>query len=214
MKRFATVLTLVCLWLLPTSAAKAHPHTWIDVDVRVVFDAEGRVTGLRQMWLFDAYYSMFVVEGAPKSADGTVEQAALDALLAQNLKGLSEANYFTYIYSGEAVLGTGMARDGASRMVEDRLEMTFFVPLDEPVEATDLALRYKIYDPSYYVEMLHLNGAESVELVSAPGNCRLTLQKPEPSESDFMYAASLSQTETGYDGLGQLFAETVSVTCG
>lgn len=214
MKRWWGALVLACALIGLPSIAKAHPHTWIDYTVRVVFDAEGRIAGLHEMWLFDAYYTMFVVEGARKLADGAPAQEALDAVLAENIKNLGEYAYFTHVHSGETRLKTELATDAKTRMVGDRLEMSFFVPLAAPVEAKGLPFTYSIYDPSYYVEMLHVKGDGSITLENASKTCAADKKTPEPTMSETMYAASLPPSEQGYDGLGRVFAETVTVTCG
>lgn len=213
MRSLAAVLLMFLVAGAP-SPAKAHPHTWIDYIVQVKFDDKGRITGLHETWLFDAYYTMFVVEGAQKLANGAPPQESLDAVLAENIKNLGEYAYFTHVHSGETRLKTELATDATTRMVGDRLEMSFFVPLSEPIEANDLAFVYSIYDPSYYVEMLHVKGKGSVELVGAPKGCKYALKKPNPTMSETMFAASIPPSEQGYDGLGRVFAETVRVTCG
>jgi len=205
------VLSLLCV-LLWQGRAYAHPHTWIEFDIRVVFDDQGHVTGLHETWLFDEYYTMFVVEGAEKLT-GTEQQDALNALLAENLKNLAEYKYFTHIYSGETPLETKIAENAATRMTGDRLEMSFFLPLVEPVGARELAVSYQIYDPTYYVEMLHYKGKDSITLDGAT-DCAAKLNEANPDPSETLYASSLAQSETGYDGLGKLFAETAIIKCG
>lgn len=214
MKRLIAVLAVLCALPLLPGRSEAHPHTWIDYTVKVVFDASGKITGLHETWLFDAYYTMFVVEGAQKLKNGAPPQEALDALLANNIKNLGEYHYFTHMRSGDTELKTVLARDAKTRMVGDRLEMSFFVPLSEPVEAKDLAFNYAIYDPTYYIEMLHAKGDGSIALDGAPAACKARKKTPNPSMSDTMYAASLPPSEKGDNGLGRLFAETVRVTCG
>lgn len=212
MKRFVFAVVSLLVFLLWQGRAYAHPHTWIEFDIRVTFDDQGRVTGLHQTWLFDAYYTMFVVEGAEKLT-GAEQQDALNALLAENLKNLAEYRYFTHIYSGETPLETKIAENAATRMAGDRLEMSFFLPLAEPVEARELAVSYQIYDPTYYVEMLHYTGKDSITLDGAAG-CQAKLIEANPDPSETLYASSLAQSETGYDGLGKLFAETATIKCG
>ncbi|MBM3523971.1 MAG: DUF1007 family protein, partial [Alphaproteobacteria bacterium] len=49
--RFALWLFCAFASLAPV-AAWAHPHSWIDIEVEVLFDGEGRVRALRQDWIF------------------------------------------------------------------------------------------------------------------------------------------------------------------
>ena len=55
---------LVAMSALSPTPLSAHPHVWADVKVRVLFDDKGQVRALHQYWLFDDYYSAFVLSGA------------------------------------------------------------------------------------------------------------------------------------------------------
>jgi len=200
--------------LLCASPVHAHPHVWVDIKVRVLFDAQGRVSALHETWLFDDYYSAFALTGADKDGDGKPDQNLLDEVLAENLKNLAEYNYFTRVMSGETVVATGTARDAASRVQDKRLEMSFLLPLDTPVSANDLPLRYAVYDPTYYIEMVHAEAPDAVTLADAPKGCEFQLKQPDPDPEQVVLAASLDKTQTAGNGLGGYFAEEVYLTCG
>ena len=61
-------LALACA-AIQTRVADAHPHAWIDVRVTVLFDGDGAITGLRQSWLFDEFYTAFATEGLDGDGD-------------------------------------------------------------------------------------------------------------------------------------------------
>jgi ABC-type uncharacterized transport system substrate-binding protein len=50
-------LIALCGLLAGSTAALAHPHVWVAARSEVVFDAEGRILGLRNAWEFDEMYS-------------------------------------------------------------------------------------------------------------------------------------------------------------
>lgn len=204
---------LFVLVSVPSSPAKAHPHAWIDVSVRVLFDDAGNFRGIHQTWLFDDFYSMFVLEGAMQIGGGTPSQAALDQLLAENMKNLGEYDFFTEIRSGETQLSTADPLNAETRIVGNRLEMSFELPLVERARIDDMPMSYAIYDPTYYIEMVHAKGDDVITVENAPGSCTVDLQQPSPDPEQTLYAASLGPSETGSDGLGRIFAETVTVTC-
>jgi ABC-type uncharacterized transport system substrate-binding protein len=200
--------------LLFSGKATAHPHAWIDVSIKVVFDDQGQVTALEQTWLFDEFYSMFVMEGAMQLGGGVPSQEALDALLAENMKNLAEYRYFSEALSGETELQFAPPENAATRESHGRLEMSFKLPLQQPVAADAIPLTYAIYDPTYYIEMLHAEKSDAIVLQNAPDGCEANLIEPTPDEAEVLYAAALGQSETGFDGLGRVFAERVMVTCG
>lgn len=42
--------------LLAAGPASAHPHVFIDAKADVVFDDQGRITAIRNVWRFDDAY--------------------------------------------------------------------------------------------------------------------------------------------------------------
>ena len=211
-KTLLGVLLIMLLWV--PVPAKAHPHAWIDVSVTVLLDDDGRVRGLHQTWLFDDFYSAFVMEGAISIGGGKVSQEALEVLLKENMNNLAEYNYFTEITSGESPLATLPPVNATTRVVGNRLEMAFEVPLAEPVTVDAIPVNYAIYDPTYYIEMVHIESDDNVTFDKTSSSCSAIIAQPNPDPEKFLYANSLDQSEQGYDGLGRYFAEVVTITCG
>ena len=198
---------------LAAPPAVAHPHAWIDLTVEVAFDAEGRVAALTETWLFDEFYTVFVIQGADRDGDGTPDQDALDAVMNENMKNLAEYDYFTEVRSGDAEIATGEARATSTRMTDGRLELKFTVPLSDPVSVADMPFRYAVFDPTYYIEMVHAEVDRPVTLAGAPAGCTAAVIQPDPDPEQVVLAASLDRTESAGDTLGKFFAETVRVTC-
>lgn len=212
-KKAALACLLASMALAP-KPVNAHPHVWADVKVQVLFDDKGQVHALHQYWLFDDYYSAFVISGADMNKDGKPDQAALDEVLAENMKNLKEYNYFSRAWSGDVRIETGEPSDLATGVSGNRLQMSFVLPLAEPVAANDLPFRYAIFDPTYYIEMVHAESEDAVTLVSAPEACKSEIRQPNPNPEQVSLAASLDRTQSAGDTLGLFFAETVYVTCG
>lgn len=203
---------------LAPEAARAHPHGWIDVRVELQFDAAGAVVSLRQSWLFDPYYTAFATEGLDGDGDGRPDAAALAELLEVNLTNLADYGYFTEAALGGRPLAFGAPEAAASALRSDRLEMSFLLPLAEPADPGEGGLVYRVYDPTYYIEMLHAEEPPAVRLVEAPAGCdyRIAPAAPNPEVVALAAAADRSQRSVpGFESgnLGALFAETVTVTC-
>ena len=204
---------IVAALLLVSVRAEAHPHAWIDLSVRVIFGADGRVAALRQTWLFDDFYSLYVLDGAEEKG-AMPSQEGLDALMVSNMKNLADYKYFTQLSSGETPLSFGDPTNMATRMNGKRLEMTFELPLTAPVHADDIAFTYAIFDPTYYIEMLHAKADDAVALIGAPDGCKATINEPNPDPDQIILAASLAQEDTSGGEIGRFFAQDVRVTCG
>ncbi|RED45783.1 DUF1007 family protein [Aestuariispira insulae] len=214
MRPFFKYLIVLLPTLIPLSGALAHPHAFVDIRVEVLFDQEGRITALRQHWLFDEFYSAYATDGQDKDGDGKPDQDALDLLAKSNLSNLRDYDYFTLARQNDAQPAYGLPDNIVSSMRQDRLEMSFTLPFETPLPLSESPFTYAIFDPSYYVEMLHVDGNDAVIMDGAPTGCDFTLTKPNPDPSVASYAASLDKTESGGNDLGLSFAEQVTVSCG
>lgn len=199
-------------------AAQAHPHGWIDVRVELQFDTSGAVESLRQSWLFDPYYTAFATEGMDGDGDGRPDTAALAELLQVNLTNLADYGYFTEATLGGRPLAFGAPEAAASAMRGDRLEMSFLLPLAEPADPARGGLVYRVFDPTYYIEMLHAEEAPAVRLLGAPAGCDYRIEPPAPNPEVAALAAAVDRSQRAVPGfearsLGALFAETVTVSC-
>lgn len=192
--------------------AAAHPHAWIDFTVRVIFGEDGRVTGLRETWVFDEFYSAFATDGMDRDGDGRPVQDALDELMRLNLQGLSEFDYFTRVEAGDGRMPLAGVSETSTEFEGHRLRMSFLLEFEEPIPA-GATFRYAIFDPTYYVEMLHAETSDAVVLERAPPDCRHDLEAPNPNPEMVALAYSLDQTQSAGDGLGVHFAEWVTVRC-
>lgn len=192
----------------------SHPHAWIDLWIDVLFDEAGDVTGLRQTWLFGDFYSAWAVEGLDRDGDGVPDPDKLAELLRENMKNLAEIGYFTTVKIGEDPVNFAKVSEMSSRMRGNRLEMTFVVPFAKAVPATDKPLVYAVYDPTYYIEVLHAEAKDTIRLRGAPDGCRYRREEANPNPETVALAAALDRTQTAGDGLGVLFAEKVTVQCG
>ncbi len=211
-RTFLSILFGLAATVLAMQAANAHPHAWIDLRSGVILNAEGKVEALTLEWRFDEFYSAFVLEDIVRA--GEVTEEALQTLVRENMVSLRDYNYFVEAqYDGKPV-ALGDARDGTMVEKNKRLVMQFVVTLAEPVDPKTHEFEYAVYDPSYYVEILHVEN--DLVTVGGPGagECLATIKTPDPDAEAVGLAASLGKNEQGPSGLGRLFAEVVSVACG
>ena len=191
--------------------AEAHPHAWVDVRSGLVFDDDGRIAAIEEEWFFDYLYTALVKEQL-SSEDG-LSQDILDELARTNLESLADYDYFTVVTVDDTAVAIAQVTDYETGMRDDRLWMKFRVPLAEPIDPGEHAVSYSIYDPSYYVEMLHIEGDPIVLTGGAPQTCSALVEAAHPSFDEVALAAAFDQTQTGPANLGSLFAEWVHVSC-
>lgn len=188
--------------------AAAHPHVWIDLRGTVVLDAQGRVTAIEQEWLFDPFYTVFATEGLSGAEE------ALTSLAKESLQNLRPHDYFTEVHAGGAKAPLGTVSEFESELRDGRLWMRFVVPLVTAIDPTKQAFTYAVFDPTYYIEILHLEddvvafrGADAV-------GCSGLIVPPTPTVDAVMLAQAMDQDAEPDTALGGVFAERVEVTCG
>ncbi|WP_239495385.1 DUF1007 family protein [Salinicola halophilus] len=212
------LLALVAVGL--SSPAFAHPHGWVDISVEGVFDEAGRLAALRQQWRMDPFYSQVVMEEMSSLDDGTTMPERLDALGVEIRNNLATQDNLTTITLDGAPVAQGEVRNTNTEVRGDRLVFSFVLPLASPVPMAGHELDYRIFDPTYYIEMVHEANADGSEplpgaltLAGAPAGCSTHIVKADPDPSKVMEAAMLDKTESGEPNLGRFFAETGEIRC-
>jgi len=193
--------------------ASAHPHAWIDRRTEIVFGESGAVDGLRQTWTFDEYYTIYALDGLDEDQDGVIEKEVLDGLLKQIMGKLGPYRFFTDAKVAGETAEIGLHPERSHGYEDGRFIISFEVTFPNPIAVAETPLVYGVFDPTYYIEILHEKGDEAVQLVNAPAECHSTLVKPEPSFEMMTLAASADVDVTANDTLGAAFAERVTIAC-
>ncbi|MFW5680572.1 MAG: DUF1007 family protein [Pseudomonadota bacterium] len=203
-------LAATALGLGLAGPAAAHPHGWIDIQTRLVFDQAGRLAAIEQAWLFDELYSAFILEEF--AAAGQSVEDGLAELGQADITALAEYDYFTVVEKAGAPVPLARVESFANGIAAERIWLKFELPLAEPVDPATDDLRYAVFDPTYFVEVAHLG--EPPVTFAGRDDCRFELIPPEPPSEMVWLAAALDRTQSAGDGLGIHFAEWVTIRCG
>nr|WP_224104562.1 DUF1007 family protein [Halomonas aquamarina] len=213
-RRWALGAGIIGLMLSPLAAA--HPHGWIDFSIRVLTDDDGVMRGLHQTWRMDPFYSLVVFEELTQ-VDGTSLDEGLDQLGLEIRNNLAEQHYFTDIRLDGEPLALGEASEYTARENDGRLAFTFILPLETPQPLAGHTLDYQIFDPTYYIEMVHEADGNQPDpdalVLHGEPVCELTILGADPDPELVMQAALLDVDEEGEPGLGRHFAETGHIDC-
>lgn len=193
--------------------AQAHPHEWIDLRVRLIFDDDRRLTAMEQSWMFDPFFSAYVLdELTDQRPDRAAIAAKAEALGPEMVGNLAKHGFLNdWHFDGEPVTGLSGSFVG-TRVTRDQLELTFRLDLDQPLELRGSRFEYSVFDPTYYIEILHAR-RHLPELRGAPRGCRREIIEPAPPEDLAAFAASLDQNAESDEGLGIHFAERAVIEC-
>jgi ABC-type uncharacterized transport system substrate-binding protein len=187
--------------------AQAHPHHWIDVFAEWQFDTKGLVRGVKLRWLFDDYYSVLLVDDAATTGE------QLQAILNKILSNTAKHNYFIRIEHKGSKVKFGTPEQAGIGVQDHRIEIEFHLPMKVPLDPRKSDIVYRVAEPTYYFEMLHAEEGPAIVLNGASSACRYQLEPPKPDAALVAYAASLGINESGGNGLGIQFAETVTIRC-
>lgn len=203
---------LILALLFVGGAAQAHPHAWIDLRVSLLFGADGRLEALQQQWAFDPTYSLLLLEDVAARHPDIELDAALQLMTERMLANLREYDYFTEIALGTQRLEVEDARNAALALRASRLHIQFEIPLEPARPDPTRPLRYAVYDPSYWIEVLH--DPDDVIHLDGGHDCMAEIARPRPEPWLITYAGTLNREQRApIEDLGRSFAEVVSIEC-
>ncbi|WP_404414303.1 DUF1007 family protein [Vreelandella aquamarina] len=216
--RRAVRLSLLVSVLLVSSVAQGHPHGWIDLSVKVISDKQGRVTALEQRWRMDPFYSLVVMEELGQVEGASMEQGLAE--LGREIRdNLAPMGYFTEIQRDGNAVDTGDVSEYTTRIGDGRLVFMFRLPLAEPQPLEGSQLSYQVFDPTYYLEVVHEADTQqrindnALTLQQPMPACAVSVTPADPDPEMVMRAAMLDVDEQGEPGLGRYFAETGLMDC-
>lgn len=241
---WSILFTWFALAGLPMSA-EAHPHAWISVKTSVIVNDKGEAVALREHWLFDRTYSAYASADLSPHKNGKFTEADLLPLAKENIHNLKEFSCFTVFEDAEGKsIKLEEAKDiasayekappsakqkvivyalpkGAPPEKDDasakQIAMDFTVPLATPVDLRKASATYRIYDPTYYVDMAHYEH-DPVSFVSATdgspvASCHGKVELPKVDQAMIFNAAALDKNATAPNDLGYYFSEKVTLSC-
>ncbi|MEC9294630.1 MULTISPECIES: DUF1007 family protein [Halomonadaceae] len=202
--------------LLASPLAMAHPHGWIDMSVRVITNDDGAVTGLHQTWRMDPFYSLVVMEEL-QQVPGTSLEQGLDQLGSEIRNNLTPQHYFTEVRIGDKPQTFGEVTEYTALERDGRLTFMFILPLTSPQPLSGQVLEYQVFDPTYYIEMVHEEEGDEPSpqalILNGEPDCTLSVLPADPDPEKVLQASLLDVDEEGEPGLGRHFAETGRVDC-
>jgi ABC-type uncharacterized transport system substrate-binding protein len=130
--------------------AAAHPHVWVKVETKVVYD-KGAVTAFSHRWTFDDLYTAMAIQGLDANNDGTYDRKELAELAQVNMDGLKEFDYFTFAKLGPGDLKLAEPKEYWLEVNDGVLTLNFVLPLATPVLAEAEGFTFAVTDPSYFI---------------------------------------------------------------
>lgn len=195
------------------SPALAHPHVWVTAKAEIVYGDDGKVTGVRHAWTFDAAYSAYVTQGLDKDGDGKLSAEELQELAKVNAESLVDFDYFTVLKLNGAKQGFDAPREYGMALDKGQATLTLVLPVKEPRGSKTVSL--EVYDPTYFVSFALAEGDDAVRLAGAPKGCVATVSRPKPVDTAQQQKLSEQFFEalTSASNIGAGFANRAIVAC-
>lgn len=186
--RIAAALLFVLAVIGTAQIARAHPHVFVDAKAEIVFDGDGRIESVRNIWRFDEAFSAYATFGLDENEDGELSPDELAPLAKVNVEALAEFDFFTYLEFGETIADFTPPTEYFLTYDGVHLTLYYTLPLAAPLAAVTPA-KLDVFDPEYFVAFDFVDD-EPARLVDAPDGC--TVEYHPPGELDAQTMAILS----------------------
>jgi len=161
------------------SPASAHPHILIDARAEILFNAQGLLVAVRNVWDFDDAFSAFAIQGYDTRNNGNPTRADLQPLAEINLKSLKEYGYFTQVKIDGTLVAVGHPEDYYDIFADEKLTLRFTLPLAKPLDVHGKTVEIDVYDPAYFAAITFAKKSP-VRLAGNATGCESIIHRPEP----------------------------------
>jgi ABC-type uncharacterized transport system substrate-binding protein len=159
--------------------AVAHPHVLIDAHTELVFNAQGQLTGVTNVWDFDDAFSAFAIQGYDRKGDGNPTREELQPLAKINLSSLAEYGYFTRVTLAGTAIPFGPPKDYFDVFENERLTLHFTLPLVHPLDVRGKSIEVDVYDSAYFAAITSATN-NPVKFLGDGSACSASVHRPEP----------------------------------
>jgi ABC-type uncharacterized transport system substrate-binding protein len=210
MRRLLGTLMLAGMLALAAGQALAHPHVWITSTSKLIYAADGSITGVRHAWTFDDMFTSYVLQGIESKTKGVYAREELAPLAQTNVESLKEFGFFTFAKADGKKQKFQEPVDYFMEYKDGALTLHFTLPLNAPVKSKELAL--EVFDPTFFVDF-KLADKDPVGLVGAPADCKFSFQRPNDGAASAQGIDEQSFTNGDNANFGAMFANKITVAC-
>ncbi len=212
-KFWCLLFCLMCLGNL----AKTHPHVFVDARTGFIFDDSGNLRALRISWTYDEFTTMILFESLNLDQDG--DGLFNDADRAAVIEGEThwDPQYKGDVYLEVAGQDYPLGRPEAAvvTLENNQVEVSFDLPLSQPVMVGNTPAFLRLYDPVFYYAYTILPDNDGRNV---PSGCDIQIIPFNPDEAERelqQELAALSREDTpSQQDVGRMFSDEVRLTCG
>lgn len=158
--------------------ANAHPHVFLEANLELVKNDDGKVMEIRQVWRFDELFSTNVIVDFDANSSGdldSAEMSEIEKIIKENLK---EFDYYTAVKHDNKDFDIGVPEIFHVDYDGDQIVMILAFELEEPIEVKGKQFAVSISDPTYYVAV-EIADKKSVTFVNTEKPCEFDIARPD-----------------------------------
>ena len=212
-KFWSIIIVMMCLG----EPAKAHPHVFVDARTGFIFGTDGLLEALHISWTYDEFTTLILFESLNLDPDGNGQFN--DADRAAIIDGETK---WSHTYKGDVYLELagqdyplGRPEAAAVRLSGNQVEVSFDLPLLQPVRIDNAPVFLRLYDPFYYYAY---SIVPPIAHANLPEDCQLQILSFEPSAAESTLQEKLAalgrEDIPALENIGRLFSNEVQLTCG
>ncbi len=209
-KRTPLAAAFCCAAALAPEPGAAHPHVFVDADLKIIVSEDGSLEGIEVTWTYDALYSLLILTDLEmdNDGDGVLEPEELERLKGFDLKWIEGFEGDSYARRDGVPVALGAPEWRDTSLVDDLITSTHFRAATGSAEGSV----FRLYDPSFYTAYtlaadVTVDGPCRANVVAADLDAAYTLVE------ELLYTKPAEELEEGYPGAGEAFADTVTLTC-
>ncbi len=184
---------------------------WIDLKTAIILNDKGLATSIQQEWLFGDFFSAALINDINKQNINLNDGLKKEISVIMN--NLQKYNYFTIVNVDGNSTDLGKVKKFDVDIIGTQVWIKFILPIIKPVNFNKQHLTYSIFDPTYYIEMLHDEREEITFLGKKSAGCSVNIIQPNPSEEAITLSQSSKLDKNPDNSIGKLFAEIIDVSC-
>ena len=144
-------MVLFFILFMPLSSI-AHPHVFIDTQIKVHFDTKG-ISGFKITWTFDEMFSEIMINEFDKDFDEEFSKEEQKTIYKTAFSNLKKFGYFTEIYIDNKAFNINYITNFSAIIKDGIMIYSFFIPCHITGRSTDRKVDIYTYDSSYYMDV-------------------------------------------------------------
>ncbi len=200
---------LVCLSVLIFAPlAQAHPHVFVETELRLVADSQGHLNGVEVSWQYDELYSLLLLEDLEldDDYDGILKDAEIAQLDGFDLNWVQGFAGDLFAVQGGQSVPLSAPENRGVRFENGKITSSHFRSFPAGADI----LRLKAFDPTFYTAY------EVAADISVPEHCRVEIRRADLDHASKVLElalADLPPDPEDYPAVGEVFADEVIVSC-